>query len=198
MHPEDKYRAKICKVNTSLLQARTGSPTISAWGAPDSISSATHARMVYGIPGGQGWVVCVCVHVLVHTPSQGTQKHITHTTQIRPKAEKYIEPTCRKYIRVGTRQKVQYPNYRKRGGALSTEMVRENGGNDHQTQREKKADSSKNFNVSQKSRGKTPQQKGTLTYKTNFGRHAADDGTFAVVDAANAKCRKCQTETKWC
>ena len=54
------------------------------------------------------------------------------------------------------------------------------------------------LNVSQKSRGETPQQKGTLTYKTNFGRHAADDGTFAVVDAANAKCRKCQTETKWC
>ena len=142
--------------------------------------------------------LCACVHVRVHTPRQGTQKHITHTTHIRPKAEKHIEPTCRKYIRVGTRQKVQYPNYRNRGGALSTEMVRENGGNDHQTQREKKADSSKNFNVSQKSRGKTPQQKGTLTYKTNFGRHAADDGTFAVVDAANAKCRKCQTETKWC
>ena len=142
--------------------------------------------------------VCVCVHVLVHTPSQGTQKHITHTTQIRPKAEKCIEPTCRKYIRVGTRQKVQYPNYRKRGGALSTEMVRENGGNDHQTQREKKADSSKIFNVSPKSRGKTPQQKGTLTYKTNFSRHAADDGTFAVVAATNAKRRKRQTETKWC
>ena len=65
MHPEDKCRADICKVNTDVLQARTGSPTISAWGAPDSSSSATHARMVYGIPGGQGWVVCVCVCVCV-------------------------------------------------------------------------------------------------------------------------------------
>ena len=101
----------------------------------------------------------MCVHVLVHTPSQGTQKHITHTTQIRPKAEKCIEPTCRKYIRVGTRQKVQYPNYRKRGGALSTEMVRENGGNDHQTQREKKADSSKILMFPKKAGGKHPNKK---------------------------------------
>ena len=64
MHPEDKHRADIYKDNTGLLQARTGSPTISAWGAPDSISSATHARMVMAYPEDRGGLcVCVCVCV---------------------------------------------------------------------------------------------------------------------------------------
>ena len=42
--------------------------------------------------------------------------------------------------------------------------------------------------------GKEPHAKGTLTYKSDFGRHDADDDTFAVVAAANAKRRKCQTQ----
>ena len=66
-----------------------------------------------------GLCVCVCVYVT---------KHITHITQIRPRAQKPIEPTYKKCIRVDTREKTQYPNYRKRGSTLGREMVRRKSG----------------------------------------------------------------------
>ena len=89
--------------------------------------------------------VCVCTRARVcirarasarvPAPSQGAQKaHNTHHT------EKQNKPIYRKYIRVDTREKAQYPKYRKHVGTLSTAIVHEKWENDHQTQREKKAD----------------------------------------------------------